>query len=65
MYKQFILLPFTSDGDEEDVDRLHPRGVPEPEGSGGCPPPAGSDHVLSPDNAVAALLAAPNTAQIS
>lgn len=58
-----VLTLVTPAGDEEDADRLHPRGVPEPEGSGGGPPQAGPDHVLSPATAVAARRAAPATAQ--
>lgn len=58
-----VLTLVTPAGDEEDADRLHPRGVPEPEGSGGGPPQAGPDHVLSPAAAVTARRVAPATAQ--
>lgn len=59
------LSRLTSDGDEEDVDRLHPRGVPEPKGTGGGPPSAGPDHVLSADITAAVMLATETTTQTS
>lgn len=44
-----VSKPLLSAGDEEDLDRLHPGGVPEPEGSGRGPPRSDPDHVLTPD----------------